>query len=260
MKWTYDSLEQEIRMIMRTNNLETLPSRQLLEGIGRSDVFNAIARKGGFRRVSERLNIPCTSSTPSGKWTNKRISEELKNIVEQQKLKEMPSKGDLRELGRSDLANALTKKHTMKYWADKLGLKLKDSETTKGNQYEEKVKEIIESMELEVLNMSTKHPYDLLVNNCVKIDVKVGVAHHHFNGYRAHTFALHKKYASCDIYVCVALNEQEEVESHFIIPARDVQIVTLNIGTNSKYNKYKDGWNLIPTLVNHFDKAFGVSG
>ncbi|AUO14769.1 hypothetical protein [Priestia megaterium] len=259
MKWTYDELEQQIRMIMRTNNLETLPSRQLLEGIGRSDVFNAIARKGGFRRVSERLNIPCASSTHSGRWTSKRIIEELKVIVEQQNLKEMPSKGDLKALGRSDLASAITKHQTMKYWADKLGLKLKESETFKGNEYEDKVKQIIEFMELEVKNMTTKHPYDLLVNDCVKIDVKVGTAHNHF-GARAHTFALHKKYASCDIYVCVALNEQEEVENYFIIPARDVQIVTLNIGTESKYNKYKDSWALIPKLVSHFNKAFGVSG
>src|SRR5699024_12772503 len=66
-----------------------------------------------------------------------------------------------------------------------------------------------------VEKMTTKHPYDLLVNENVKVDIKVGRVHYHF-GSKAHTFRLAKKYSTCDIYICFALDKDSNTENIFI--------------------------------------------
>src|SRR5690606_15825045 len=103
-------------------------------------------------------------------------------------------------------------------WAEEIGLELKESETFKGNKWETYVAEVIRGMGFKVEQMTTKHPYDLLVNGAVKIDVKVGTSHKHF-GTRCHTFATNKKYATCDLYICIGLDEEENIEKQFVIPS-----------------------------------------
>ncbi|MEK4754823.1 hypothetical protein MKX72_20180 [Priestia sp. FSL R5-0597] len=258
MKWTEEEITIAIYRLMREIGIKRMPTSMEMREHKLSGLSRAIGLNGGTAHWAKKMNLPVKEKKVL--WSDQRIEEEVRKCMKVLQIQRMPVASELTGIGRNDLHCALSKSK-LKYsgWAKKLGVSLKSSETTKGNEYEGKVLKLIEVMGLDAKSMSTKHPYDLLVNDCVKIDVKVGTAHHHF-GARAHTFALNKKYASCDIYVCVALDEQEKTESCFIIPARDVQIVTLNIGTNSKYNKYKDGWELIPKLVNHFDKAFGVSG
>jgi hypothetical protein len=190
------------------------------------------------------------------KWTNEKIKDALLESIKILQIDRMPTAAELKSIGRNDLHCKVSRTKKYRGWAEELGLEMKNSETTKGNRYEfhvlDKIKEV--SNHLFIRKMSTKHPFDLLVNDCVKVDVKVGSAHNHF-GARAHTFGLHKKYSSCDIYICVALDEHEEIESYFIIPSPHVQLVTLNIGTNSKYNKYKDNWNFIYHFVNEYERA-----
>jgi hypothetical protein len=192
------------------------------------------------------------------KWTDELIKSELEKCISVLQIKRMPTADELRQIGRNDLHCKISRTKKYSGWANELGLDLKHCETRTGNKYELIVKGKIEriSNHLRVEKMSTKHPYDLLVNGCVKVDVKVGKAHHHFEA-RAHTFALNKKYATCDIYICVALDELEKTESVFIIPAAHVPLVTLNIGKVSKYNKYKDNWNFIFNFVNQYEKAIG---
>lgn len=255
MKWTLDKLGKDLNDIMSLYDLSEIPSRQYLDGIERQDIVNGIARYGGFKKLSRDLGIPCRSNG-NKVWTEESIEKALIQYIDTHDLKRMPSKPDLINSGEGALGNALTRHKGMKWWADKIGVELKESETKTGNTYEylamKKIEDI--SNHLSVEKMSSKHPYDLLVNGCVKVDVKVGRAHRHFEA-RAHTFALNKKYATCDIYVCVALDEENQVEKCFIIPAAHVQIVTLNIGRDSKYNKYMDNWNFIYNFANAYESA-----
>lgn len=191
------------------------------------------------------------------KWTDELIESELKKSIVALQIDRMPTAPELISLGRNDLHCKVSRTKKYKGWAEHLGLPLKSSETLKGNKYEYLVKEKIEhiSNHLTVKKMSTKHPYDLLINDCVKIDVKVASPYVTKDGSPVHTFGLSKKYATCDIYVCVALDENEEVEKTFIIPASHVQIVTLCVGKESKYNKYIDKWNFIYNFVNGYERA-----
>lgn len=193
------------------------------------------------------------------KWTDELIESELKKCIDALHIKRMPTATELQSLGRNDLHCKVSRTKKYRGWAEYLGLELKESETTKGQRYEEHIVAAIEnySNHFRVKRMTTKHPFDLLINDCVKVDVKVGKAHRHFDGCRAHTFNLSKKYATCDFYICVALDENEEIESYFIIPAKFTQLVTLNIGTESKYNKFKDAWVLLLQMVYALESFYG---
>lgn len=169
-------------------------------------------------------------------------------------IKRMPTASELTSIGRNDLHCKIGRTKTYKGWAEHLELQLKSSETTKGNEYEELVAKIIRGLGYEVKEMTTKHPYDLLINDSVKVDVKVGGAHNHF-GSRAHTFRPSKKFATCDLYICVALDENDEVENIFIIPSKFAQLTTLNIGTDSKYNKFIYRWDYIKRFVQFYDEV-----
>lgn len=190
------------------------------------------------------------------KWTNQLIKQHLLECIDTLQIKRMPTAQELKDLGRNDLHCKVSRTKKYSGWAAELGLALKESETKTGNEYEQHVKDIIGLRGFTVEKMTTKHPYDLLVNGSLKIDVKVGKAHRHF-GSRAYTFNLSKKYATCDLYVCVALDEEGKVEKYFVIPSKFAQVTTLNIGTDSKYNRFINKWVYVKKFVEMYKKVIG---
>ena len=217
----------------------------------------AIGKTGGMSSWAEKLGLPMKETEK--KWNDELIESELKKCIKALQIARMPASSELRMLKREDLHNAISRSD-LKYsgWSKRMNLKLKDSETTKALRYELLIKTKLEGFnDLTVEKMSTKHPYDLLINGCVKVDVKVAAPHHHF-GPRAHTFGLNKKYATCDIYICVALSDEGNIEKFFIIPAAHVQITTLNICGDSKYNKYTNQWDFVNHFVNRYEEAINI--
>ena len=99
--------------------------------------------------------------------------------------------------------------------------------------------------------MTTKYPFDLLVNGLVKIDVKSACAYYSKNGSRLHTFGINKEVATCDIYMIFALNENgDKIERTFIIPSHHIEMKSLNLGEDSKYNKYIEKYDYIDKYIN----------
>jgi hypothetical protein len=188
------------------------------------------------------------------KWTDEKVVEAIHHSMEVLKIKRMPTASELTSIGRNDLHCRVSKTKKYKGWAEELGLELKSSETTRGNEYEEIIAAEIKKLGFEVKDMTTKHPYDLLVNDSVKVDVKVGGAHKHF-GTRAHTFRPSKKYATCDLYICVAVDEEDEIEKVFIIPSKFAQLTTLNVCGESKYNRFIDRWDYIERFVKFYEEV-----
>lgn len=62
------------------------------------------------------------------------------------------------------------------------------------------------SRRFSVRRMAQNFPYDLLVDDCVKIDVKASNLYRGPNG-DFYTFNLEKPYATCGIYILFALPE-----------------------------------------------------
>lgn len=252
MKWTDSNLKEELQIIMSDYDLNEIPSRQFLEGIGRSDLFNAIARKGGFINFADRVGLPKRKAV--SKWSLSKIEDELRNYIKEHNLKRMPSKPELIKNNRNDLGNALTRYKGMRWWAEKLGLPMKETETNKGNQYERITEKILSEKGFQVKNMTTKHPYDLLVEGNVKIDVKVS-SPGTIRGSRVHTFRPSKECPTCDLYVCYALDEKGEMERVMVIPSKFAQVTTICIGADSKYNAFIDRWDYVERFVEFYEKV-----
>lgn len=99
--------------------------------------------------------------------------------------------------------------------------------------------------------MSQNFPYDLLVNNCLKIDVKSSHLYKGKDG-NFYTFRTGKRYATCDVYVLVALDDSDELVKTYIIPSSKVfNKIQISMGEyNSKYDIYLDRWDILSDYTN----------
>jgi len=98
-------------------------------------------------------------------------------------------------------------------------------------------------------------PYDLLVDDCVKVDVKVSNL---FTGRTGNFYScnLEKPYFTCDIYL-VYLLENNKVKDVLVIPGKTVATNTqISIGEkNSKYYAYRDRWDLFEKFLEFYKKV-----
>ena len=162
----------------------------------------------------------------------------------------MPTKGQMNEyFGDSKLSTYLsheTKRTGLTYRdiANELGLKLQESTTELGNRYEIEIMKLLIKKGFEVSLTSSGEKYDLLVNG-KKIDVKCAKAYFNRSA-RAHTFGINKIKPDADYYIVVALSEDgNSIEKILVIPSNKLQMKTLNIGANSKYDVYLDRYDLL---------------
>lgn len=263
MKWTEETIESEILKLKRELNIKDnrMPSSTEMRDSSNSGLSRAISLNGGMLHWAEKMDLYLRTSGESNKiWTDDKIHEHIKESIETLRIDKMPTVSELRSIGRGDLANAITKSK-LKYsgWAKKLKLETKQSETNKGQNFEKMaIQDLIERFEgSDIKKMTSNYPFDLLFNDSVKIDVKVGMKHNHF-GTPSYTFRTAKKYGSCDFYLCYGVDRENKVENIYIIPSFKAQVTTLNItiGGKSKYNKCVDQWDSIIKLANYINKTF----
>lgn len=180
----------------------------------------------------------------SYKWTTETISEQIKSVMESLNIDRMPSGSEMAKVrGSSDLSNIISKRGGFYHWAKELGIEVKKSETSTGKGYEEIAESQLIDRGFSVKRMTTKHPYDLLVNDHIKVDVKVSKAYWLKGQSLVNTVGLGKMYATCDIYLIYLLDELGDLDRTLVIPGHDVKHKYLNIGKESKYNVYVDRWN-----------------
>ena len=102
--------------------------------------------------------------------------------------------------------------------------------------------------------MPTNFPYDLLVNDCVKIDVKASKL---YNGKQGsfYSYRMGKPFATCDFYLLFAINN-DMAERIMVVPSNHV--ITnhqISVGEHdSIYHKYIDKWELISSLSEFWNK------
>ena len=109
------------------------------------------------------------------KWNDDLIAKEILNIKDKLEIDCMPSYGQINKIRKStDLSNKIAKTGGINKWAKKLNLKITKSETRIGKRGEKIIEEILKTKGYDVKNVSEKKfPYDLIVNNNIKIDVKL---------------------------------------------------------------------------------------
>lgn len=182
------------------------------------------------------------------KWTHEDILNEVKHSMNILNIDRMPTAPELISINRNDLHCAICRRGTYKSIADELNIVLKRSETTKGHYFESYIMNILKLKGYDVISTSNQHPYDLLVNNSVKIEVKSG-RQYDFKGSKCNTFSFSNRYSPCDIIICIAQLEDGIIDRIFIIPSHVLNIVTMSVGKKSIYNKYINNWDIIQKYV-----------
>ena len=177
------------------------------------------------------------------KWTDNTIAREILNIANQFDPPKMPTLKEAQEMYENGgLACAISKTGGFEYWANKLGLPQGYSETKIGVQAEKDIADELKAKGYGVELTSTKHPYDVLVNGCVKIDVKAANTSM-IRGCPVHAYRLAKRQHTCDFYIF----REIDTDSTYIVPAHLCNgQVQVEMGIDSKkYEPYKEAWDLI---------------
>ena len=180
-------------------------------------------------------------------WTDELIEEKILEVVEFHGYNRMPTRNELEEYYcDSALTNKISKTGGFEVWAKRLKLSQKPCGSMLGIKYERHTKKILEEKGFNCELTSTRHPYDILVNGAVKIDVKVSNLVD-IRSSKAYTFNLEKKQPTCDLYVAYCLDDNKEIAKTYIIPAPVVAGQSqLAVGVNkSIYDAYLDNWNLV---------------
>lgn len=188
------------------------------------------------------------------RWTKDKIDQEISEVMNYLGIDRMPSKTEMENYYmNSALTNKLCKTGGFYKYAKEHGLKIKYSESRLGIEYENLINDALLKRGYDVKLTTTKFPYDILVNNRVKVDVKVGrkVKTGESDYY---TFNLEKLIQTCDVYVAVALGRNNGRNEIYVIPSSIMSGKTqLSIGAQkSAYDKYIDRWDIVKAL----DEAF----
>jgi len=177
------------------------------------------------------------------KWDDASIFRAVNEVVNGLKLQRMPSRNELAAYyGDERLTNAIRRRAGGYYQvAKELNLPMKESDTETGKQAEARVYNILVNMGYRVKRMSQNAPFDLLVNDDIRVDVKFS------NTYKLkfYTFRLEKRIPTCDFYFLVA-NDNINPYRMFIVPAENARQTQISIGmVNSKYNIYENRFDLL---------------
>lgn len=143
-------------------------------------------------------------------WTDEKIKQGIREVIAAYKLDRMPSRGECEQhFGNSCLASVISRRKGGWYaLAKEMGLPIKKSETYLGKQQERIVCEVLTAKGFDVDKMPQNFPYDILVDNAVKIDVKASHLYKSKQG-NFYAFNLEKKYATCDVYILLTLDEND---------------------------------------------------
>lgn len=180
------------------------------------------------------------------KWDRDSIEIAIKAVMSTAKIDTFPTRTLIRQItGNEALGCAISRNGGTQYWAKRLGVEMKRCESKMGHEYECMCKRYLTIMGYNCEFTSARYPYDILVNDNIKIDVKSGKLHQYENG-KFFTFNIEKEMPTCDIYVCYCVNKND-VDRVYVIPSCIISGITqLSIGEKtSKYDRFIDNWNIV---------------
>lgn len=188
------------------------------------------------------------------RWTDEAVAEGIMTCVKGLHLNRMPSKSEIESFFNNYcLANAITKSRIgFRGWAKRLALDIKESETAMGQDYEVIASTVLANKGFDVERMTTKESFDFLVSGSVRLDVKVGSRWHVDGGAQANSFGINKRFATCDIYMLFALDDNNQIERTLIVPSFLVRSSTVTIGKNSSYNIWNERYDIISRYADFF--------
>lgn len=176
-------------------------------------------------------------------WTDELIGSAIMELANQFDPPRMPTKSEMVDMrGDYALSCAVSKHGGFGYWANRLKLEQKHSDTKLGIEGERLVATCLKTLGFKVETTSIKYPYDLLIDGCIKIDVKTANTSY-VRGYPIHSYRLAKGQPTCDFYVFL----EADTKRIYVVPSSKLsgQVqVGMGIGS-SPYAKYLGAFDLI---------------
>ena len=178
-------------------------------------------------------------------WTKDLIAQKIRETVKALKLSSMPTRKQfVKYYGDDKLTDKISKTLGYYGWAKELDLPIQSNDTLKGKISEKYAADLLNNRGYETLQMAQNYPYDLLVNHVVKVDVKYSNLYHGRQG-NFYSYALRKKYPTCDIYMLIANSDSGE-KKIYILPSKDAIQLQIGIGEYSSiYDKYLNRYDII---------------
>ena len=189
--------------------------------------------------------------THGTQWTDELIKQKVLEVIGALKLDRMPSRKECENYFHSTgLTNAISRRYGWYNLAKELGVEVKESETHFGKTYEAQAAEMLQSMGFEVRRMAQNFPYDLLVDDCIKVDVKASKLYRGNQG-SFYTFNLEKPFATCDFYLLLAISGDGSINRRMVVPSNQVIANNqISIGEQrSKYHRFTDRFDLIEAVA-----------
>lgn len=183
------------------------------------------------------------------KWTEEAVMDGIMQVMAERCFDRMPSRSEIVETcGNHRLDSAITSNGGYLYFAKMVGAKVKKSETSFGVRAEKRIIDMISDKFESVESTATRHPYDILVDGCVKIDVKAA-RKSSVRQYDVYSFGLAKRHQTCDFYVACPV-EDDKIIKVYVIPSVVLHGQTQLCMTTgkSKYDKYLDRWDLVSDM------------
>ena len=173
------------------------------------------------------------------RWTDELVLSEVKEIGIA--IGKFPSRQDLENMGRGDLGNAIAKRGGFMHWAKISGFGRASSASDTGWQGEKEFADMCLARGLKIQNREgVKCPYDLVVNDRVRIDVKSARMANYGAGkgwyYRI------GKYVQADVVVLYQLDTGDFYALHW------ARVGTTNITVSldsEKLRRWKNNWGVV---------------
>lgn len=246
-------LTVDIMHVVKEYGFDHMPTSTEMRKVNKT-LASRIDRNGGYvywrekLKLSEKVReITKERKKRPSKWNENNIESKLLSVVEELNMGGyMPTAKQITESSAGNsLATAISKNGGFNYWAEKLNLKSQSSTYKLGNDYELIAEESLKKLGFTTSLTSMGHPYDILVNNSVKVDVKSCLPSFQ-KGSRIHVAGLNKKQQTCDIYIIYCLSEDGiTIEKELVIPSHHLTGTTLNMGRNTKYDAYSERYDYI---------------
>lgn len=236
-------IEHGIKDAMNAIVLNRMPTSTELRANGFQWLDSLIGKNGGLVHWANNLGLETKNNIK--RYTDEEAKISILGAMEKLNIRHMPTRSELISVNLQSLHNHISRGKGYRKIAEELELEIKDSETKLGQDYELVAASILKDKGFKVEEMTTKHPFDLLVNDTVKIDVKVARTQRSRNESSLHTFGINKRHGTCDIYMVIALDSKDNIEKCLIIPSHHLKVVTLCIGKNSRYDIYNNQFKYI---------------
>lgn len=242
----------ELKKIMDSMGIDYIPSRSIIKTYN-SALISKIDRCGGILTLSKKINIPMGSRVRWNKIKNEDVEEKLKILIKENGLDRFPSRSEMiNYFGDMSITNIVSKRGGYKFWADKMGYKMKESETKSGWFGEKIAKELLESKGYIAERLNTNCAYDFVINHRTRVDVKYSKLYKGAHG-NFYSFNLEQKFHDCDIYILICERDDKTFKI-IVLPQSFVQNQgQISVGEfKSKWYSYIDRFDFIDMYIKFY--------